>query len=94
MLPSEDHWFRFDANPGTERLIALFASGTAELERFPTKKEMRPEETTALMQSVNRSQGSKDLVIETEALTTSEVGTYGVNRKGDPVVLEISLQHR
>jgi hypothetical protein len=94
VLPSEEHWFRFDANPGTERLIALFASDADELERFAARKKMRPEETSALIQSVSRSQGSKDLVIETETRPTSEVGTYGVNTKGEPVVLEISLQHR
>jgi hypothetical protein len=94
MLPTTGHWFRFDANPGTERLIALFASDSAELERFPVKPEMRPSETTALMQVINHHLGSKDLVIETETRTASEVGTYGVNLQGNPVILEISLQHR
>lgn len=94
VLPSEAHWFRFDANPGIERLVVLFARDTAELERFPVRSEMGPTETKTLMESVGYVQGSKDLVIETEARVSSEVGTYGVNLTGAPVVLEISLQHR
>jgi Domain of unknown function (DUF4384) len=93
VLPSDSHWFRFDSNAGTERLIAMFA-GEAELEQFPVKPEMGPTETKALMQSVSHVQGSKDLVIETETRTASQVGTYGVNLKGEPVILEILLQHR
>jgi len=95
VLPSENHWFRFDANPGTERLIALFAGDTPDLERFPVKAAMQQAETTALLQTVTAAKGSKDLVIETDTRTASaQVGTYGVNRKGEPVVLEIALQHR
>jgi hypothetical protein len=93
VLPGESYWFRFDSNPGTERLVALFASD-AELERFPVKSEMGPADTKALLQTVSHVRGSKDLVIETETQTASEIGTYGVNLKGEPVILEIVLQHR
>lgn len=94
LLPSETHWFRFDDHAGTERLLVLFARDTADLERFPVKPEMDPTETKALIEAANHVQGSKDLVIETETRAASEVGTYGVNLKGEPVVLEIALQHR
>lgn len=94
VLPGESYWFRFDSNPGTERLLAVFARDETELQRFPVKPEMGPGETKELIASVGRVQGSKDLVIETETRTASEVGTYGVNLKGEPVILEILLQHR
>ena len=94
ILPSETHWFRFDANAGTERLLVLFARNASELERFPVKPKMGPAETRAVLQTANHIEGSKDLVIETETRAASDVGTYGVNLKGEPVVLEISLQHR
>lgn len=94
ILPGESYWFRFDSNPGTERLIALFAGDSLDLERFPVKPQMGPSETKALLQTVSHVQGSKDLVIETETRTASEVGTYGINLKGEPVILEILLEHR
>jgi len=94
VLPSADHWFRFDSKPGTEELVAVFAADAAALERFPVKPEMQAAETAALMQTVNRHLGSKDLVIETDTRTTAEVGTYGVNVQGETVVLKILLQHR
>jgi hypothetical protein len=94
ILPGEAHWFRFDANAGTERLLVMFARDDAELDRFPVKPKMGPAETKSLLQTASHIEGSKDLVIETETRTASEVGTYGVNLKGEPVILEISLQHR
>jgi hypothetical protein len=94
ILPSDAHWFRFDANAGTERLLVLFARDAAELESFPVKPQMGPVETRAVLQTASRIAGSKDLVIETETRTAAEVGTYGVNLKGEPVILEISLLHR
>jgi Domain of unknown function (DUF4384) len=94
ILPSDAHWFRFDANAGTERLLVLFARDAAELQRFPVKPQMGPAETKEVLQTANHIEGSKDLVIETETRAVSEIGTYGVNLKGEPVVLEISLQHR
>lgn len=93
ILPAEEHWFRFDDNPGTERLVALFGPGRADLERFEVKPEMNPQETRKLLQLASHVQGSKDLVIETETQKVSEVGTYVVNRAGGEVVLDIVLQH-
>jgi hypothetical protein len=94
ILPSEDYWFRFDNNPGTERLVILFGHDRANLEQFPIKPEMNPGETKELLQLASRVQGSKDLVIETETQKASEIGTYAVNRAGGEVVLDIVLQHR
>lgn len=94
ILPSASHWFRFDSQAGTERLLVLFARDTEELDRFKVKPEMGPEETRTLVAAATHVAGSKDLVIETETRQASEIGTYGINLKGDPVVLQIELQHR
>jgi hypothetical protein len=94
ILPSPESWFRFDANAGTERIIVLFSRDGEDLGELPIKPSMNGSETGALLQSVRHLQGSKDLLIETEATRVAEVGTYGVNTSGKPVVLEIALQHQ
>jgi hypothetical protein len=94
VLPSDSHWFRFDAQPGTEQLLVLFARDAAELERFRVKPEMGPADTRVMAREVGHVKGGKDLVIETETRIPSEVGTFVVNRKDEPVVLEISLRHQ
>ena len=93
-LPSSSHWFRFDQNPGTERLVVVFARTPAELDRFSAKPQMGQQETGSLLTQVQRAKGSKDLFVETDTRTAGEVGTYGVNVAGQPVVFEISLQHQ
>lgn len=94
ILPNDSAWFRFDEKPGTERLIVLFARDRQELSTLPLRSQMDKDETKGLVESVRHVQGSKDLVIETETKTSGEVGTYGVNVSGKPVVLEIFLEHR
>jgi Domain of unknown function (DUF4384) len=94
ILPSSKHWFRFDDSPGTEKLLVLFARSKEDLNRFPIRHEMDSIQTTTLLASAKTAQGSKDLVVETENQKVAEIGTYGVNVAGQPVVLEISLQHR
>ncbi len=94
VLPQDSAWFRFDDKPGTERLIVLFARNREELDRFPLRPSLNEGETKSLVQNVQHVQGSKDLVIETETRTVGEVGTYGVNTSGRPIVLEIALEHR
>jgi Domain of unknown function (DUF4384) len=94
ILPSDSHWFRFDSRVGTERLLVLFARDTEELDRFKVKPEMGSQETRTLVAAATHVAGSKDLVIETETRKASEIGTYGINLQGDPVVLQIELQHR
>jgi len=94
ILPNDSAWFRFDQKPGTERLIVLFSRERQELDSLPHRSNMNEEETKGLVQSVRHVQGSKDLFIETETKTAGEVGTYGVNVAGKPVVLEIVLEHR
>jgi hypothetical protein len=93
-LPSSSHWFRFDQNPGTERLVVVFARTPQELDRFSSKSQMDQRETGSLLAQVERAKGSKDLFIETDTRTAGEVGTYGVNVAGLPVVFEITLQHQ
>lgn len=94
ILPGPNHWFRFDQQPGVERLLVLFAASEADLERFPTRPNMDVGTTRQLLNATVPLQGSKDLMIETETRVASEIGTYGVNVRGQPVVLEIHLQHR
>ncbi len=94
VLPSAGHWFRFDDRPGTERLLVLFGSDATALQRFPLRPAMDPTATVALLESTQPVRGSKDLLIETEVRQVSEIGTYGVNLAGQPVILEIKLEHR
>jgi hypothetical protein len=93
ILPSEERWFRFDATAGTEKLLVLFARDRQELERFPLRPAMDRQATMALVRSTQPVRGSKDLFVETESEAASEIGTYGVNVAGQPVVLEINLKH-
>jgi hypothetical protein len=94
ILPSSAHWFRFDDNPGVERILVLFARNRDEIDRFPVKPRMDEAQTSALLASTQHIQGSKDLIVETETQKVAEIGTYGVNVAGKPVVLEITLKHR
>lgn len=94
VLPSEGYWFRFDDQPGTERLLVLFSRSESELDSFPVRPAMDAKATVALLQRTGEIQGSKDLVVETEIRAASEIGTYGVNLSGKPVVLEIVLKHQ
>ncbi|HEV7764968.1 MAG TPA: DUF4384 domain-containing protein, partial [Thermoanaerobaculia bacterium] len=94
VLPSEEHWFRFDDTPGTERLLILFARNQAELDRvFPIRPLMDVAMTTILLRTVNQSKGGKDLLIERETREPSEIGGYAVNVAGKPIALEIALTH-
>jgi hypothetical protein len=94
VLPSPTHWFRFDENKGTERLLVFFAGNQQQLDTtFPTQRSMDPVATLALLDTAKTASGSKDLLIETETQTVSEIGTYAVNLAGNPIVLEIELKH-
>ena len=94
ILPSAEHWFRFDDNPGTERLLVFFARSREDLDHFPANSALDEQATGTLVATAKSIQGSKDLMIETETRKASEIGTYGVNVAGRPVVLEITLKHR
>lgn len=94
ILPSPVHWFRFDDNPGTERLLVLFGPGQGPIEQIPTRPTMDAVQTASLLASARQATGSKDLLIETETRNQAEIGTYGVNLAGQPVILEINLEHR
>jgi hypothetical protein len=94
ILPSAEHWFRFDDKPGTERLIVVFARSQAELDQIPIEQGLGSRGGGNLVDRVRQVRGSKDLLVETETRTASEVGTYGVSLSGQPVLLEIVLEHR
>lgn len=93
ILPSEAIWFRFDDKPGTERILALFARSEEDLGPLPDEAERRAETVQALLRTTEKVRGSKDLIVETETRNAAEIGTYGVNLAGKPVVLEIVLRH-
>ena len=91
ILPSEKHWFRFDATPGTEKLMVVFAKNQADLDRtVPDHQTLDSFETAALLDSAKRLAGSKDLVIE----TVESEATYAVNKANNIVMLELELEHR
>jgi hypothetical protein len=94
VLPQESSWFRFDNQAGTERLLAFFARKAEELEAFPVRPRMDSSAAQTMVASTEVARGSKDLFIETETEKASEVGTYAVNTRGKPIVLEILLKHR
>ena len=95
VLPSDAHWFRFDDNAGSERLLILFARNQEELDRtFPTQPIMDSAATARLLRAVKQSTGGKDLLIERETREPSEIGRYAVNVAGKPIALEIALTHR
>ena len=93
VLPSDSHWFRFDDHPGTERLLVLFARHREDLETLSVRPIMDSKTTQAVLKIAGGLRGSKDLIVETETQSASEVGTYGVTLSGKPVILEIMLKH-
>lgn len=95
VLPSGEHWFRFDSKAGTERLLVLFARSQDELDRaFPTQPVMDATATAALLRAVQQASGGKDLFIESETKEPSEIGSYAVSLSGRPIALQIALTHR
>jgi len=91
VLPSEKHWFRFDATPGTEKLLVLFAKTKEELATaFRMQERMGVDQTVALVQTAQVVSGSKDLVIE----EVEDDGIYTVNKVGNVVVMNVALQHQ
>lgn len=93
ILPSDSRWFRFDNHPGTERLLVLFARHREDLAPLSLRPVMDSKTTQAVLKMAGGLRGSKDLVVETETQSVSEVGTYGVTLSGKPVILEITLRH-
>lgn len=94
ILPAESAWFRFDDAPGSERILVLFARSQQELDRFSIRPTMDAAATRAALRNADEIRGGKDLILETETENASEIGTYGVNLGGQPVVMEIQLKHR
>lgn len=94
ILPTDSAWFRFDETPGTEKILTLFARSQQDLDTFSVKPTMDATATKAVMINVERIRGGKDLILETENEKVSEIGGYGVNLAGKPVVMEIQLKHQ
>lgn len=95
VLPSGEHWFRFDSKAGTERLLVLFARNQDELDRaFPTQPVMDAAATASLLRAVQQASGGKDLFIESETKEPSEIGSYAVTLSGRPIAVQIALTHR
>jgi len=90
VLPSAKHWFRFDATPGTERLLVLFAKTPEELDKFIREQSLDLQSTAAMLQLADRVSGSKDLVTE----IVDDEAAYAVNRVGDLVVMNLALVHQ
>jgi Domain of unknown function (DUF4384) len=91
VLPSPNHWFRFDTNPGVERLLVFFASEPELLAAsFPIRQTMDAAATNTLRRNAEELSGSKDLVVE----TVEREATYVVNKSRKLLALEITLDHR
>ena len=93
VLPGGSHTLRFDEKAGTERLLVVFARRQEDVDALPIGPTMDPKAAQAVLQTAENLRGSKDLIVETETQSVSEVGTYGVNLSGKPVILEIALKH-
>jgi Domain of unknown function (DUF4384) len=94
ILPKESAWFRFDNTPGIEKILVVFARSQKELDIFSIQPSMDATATKAVLRNVDEIRGGKDLILETETENVSEVGSYGVNLSGKPVVMEIQLKHQ
>jgi hypothetical protein len=93
VLPGGSHTLRFDERAGTERLLVVFARRQEDVDALPIGPTMDPKAAQAVLQTAENLRGSKDLIVETETQSVSEVGTYGVTLSGKPVILEIALKH-
>lgn len=92
VLPSPDHWFRFDTNPGTERLIVVFAHDRRGLdEALRSGPRTGPAATATLVRNARALAGSKDLVAER---VESAGETYVVSKARTLVAFEIPLVHK
>lgn len=94
ILPTESAWFRFDNTPGTEKILVVFARSQEEMNIFSIRPFMDAAATKAVLETVDDIRGGKDLILETETEEASEIGGYGVNLAGKPVVMEIQLKHQ
>jgi hypothetical protein len=92
VLPSEEHTLRFDEKAGTERLLVVFAR-QEDVKTLPISPTMGVKAMEEVLQTAKELRDSKDLIVETETQSAPEVGTYGVNLSGKPVILEIALKH-
>lgn len=94
VLPTPQHWFRFDDQAGTERLLVLFARSQRDIEEtYHVRPQMDAIATAEILETIEGPRGRKDLRIETETADPQRIGTYTVSVDGKPVVLQIVLRH-
>lgn len=86
VLPDEDFWFRFDDQPGLERLLAVFSPDAEDLKAMPRAAEN-------LFRLAADRQGSKGLLVEVATGSGGDPRVYSVSLDGGPVIQEIVLRH-
>jgi uncharacterized protein DUF4384 len=92
VLPGESAWFRFDDDPGTERVLVMFATRKESLPSLAGKTLPR-EVADACDQAVETARGGKGLVLETDTRSASDNGTYVVSIDGRPLLFLVTLEH-
>ena len=90
-FPGPDHWLRFDDQPGTEDLLFILASTREDLDAVVAAflSLLNKEQVVQLAQS-----GGKDLLLEREETSHSEFGTYVVDERGAPIVVQVRLNQQ
>lgn len=93
VLPGESAWFRFDDEPGAERILVLFAQRAQDIRLLATTSAATLPAAQLVRETVEESRSSKSLVLEDDIQGQEATGTYVVNVEGGPVVFELVLRH-
>jgi hypothetical protein len=94
ILPASTHWFRFDDTPGIDKLVVVFGTTQADIDRYvPTHRVMDERTTASLIRLAEAARGGKDLLIETESRKPEEIGRYVVSLSRRPFAFVIDLRH-
>ena len=93
VLPSETAWFRFDHEPGVERLLVLFAQDPADLPLLASVSTTPQVVPQLVQETLDMGRSGKNLVLENEVEAEQTTGTYVVNLGGGPVIFELVLRH-
>lgn len=93
VLPSNTAWFRFDNEPGSERLLVLFAQDLNDLPLLAKISAAPRPDIQLVQETAEMGRTSKNLVLEHDVSAHETTGTYIVNVSGGPVIFELLLQH-